>query len=61
MILAFIFGVLLGNATKARLYAAVCDKFIKTILSREKHFGRLIRSKNNTIKKLECKIDSSAT
>lgn len=31
MLWAFLFGVLLGNATKARLYAAACDHFIKVL------------------------------
>lgn len=50
MILAFIFGVLLGNATKARLYAAVCDHFTK-VLKRLLKKCHSLMLENNRIKK----------
>lgn len=50
MVWAFIFGLILGNATKARLYAAACDHFSKVLRRLLKKIHSLMLE-NNRIKK----------
>lgn len=54
MIWAFLFGIALGLISpRARMYAQVCDHFIKAMRRKEKRIYKLIIEKNRLRKELE--------